>query len=299
MHNYFLDPGIILLDKAEGISSAKAIAQVKKKLLIKKIGHAGTLDPLASGLIVCVLNRATKLADYAMGGEKTYSGIIRLGLKTDTDDLCGQVLEETSIEPAFSVIQETITKHFLGSIKQVPPNVSAIKVDGERAYAMFRQGKSLPELNAREIRIKSFEVHALENRRLSFRIHCSSGTYIRSIARDLGDLLGCGGCIESLRREESWPFNVESAKKVEDLSESDILDWCALFPGAPRLCLDKKEETLFRNGNPSAILSLLERGALDGISDSYVIGLSEANHKEVVLMENRSGKWSTEWVDFL
>ena len=216
------DSGILLLDKGQGLTSARAIEKVKRKLSLKKIGHAGTLDPMATGLLVCLINRATKIASLVGAGQKVYSGTIRLGLVTSTDDITGDVVAESEEIPPFPAIYEA-WRSFEGEIGQVPPSISAIKVNGMRSYALVRDKGIIPELKARTIQIASFDLSPVDERELSFRIACSSGTYIRSIARDLGALLGCGGTLSSLRRDASAPFRVEEAKTIEEIQLTDLI----------------------------------------------------------------------------
>jgi len=255
--------GIILLDKAEGISSAKAIAQVKRNLKLSKIGHAGTLDPLATGLMVCLVGRATRLSSFAMHGEKVYSGQILFGRRTLSDDITGELIDESKDLPNIAQIEGVIEHAFLGELQQKPPQISAIKVEGRAAYARVREDKEVLNLKSRLVKIHSFNILSYEEGRLSFRIHCSSGTYIRAIARDIGELLECGACIEELRREISAPFFIEKAKKIEELLESDILNWTELFPRANCVKLDKDDIGLLSQGNRRPLLALIENGVLD------------------------------------
>ncbi len=225
--------GIILLDKAAGISSAKAIAQVKHALRLEKIGHAGTLDPFATGLLVCLVGKATRAAAYAADGPKSYAGTMRMGLRTSTDDITGEILEESTRIPDDAAVLDAVRERFVGAIKQVPPQISAVKIQGEPAYKRVRKRRERVEIASRDVLIEAFDARCLGDGRIAYEIKCSPGTYIRSIARDLGEFLGCGGCVESLRRTASYPFGLEKARKVEDLAESDILPWFELFPGVP------------------------------------------------------------------
>lgn len=227
--------GIVLLDKPQGLSSAQAIARVKRALSLKKIGHAGTLDPMATGLLVCLVGDATRCAAYAEAGTKVYTGTALLGRRTSTDDVTGETLTESSEIPALSAV-EALLPHFTGEISQVPPAVSAIKVDGERSYVRFRRGEQVV-LPPRRVSVYSFSIALDGPASFSFRIECSAGTYIRSLVRDIGDALGCGGTLASLRREHSAPFSVTEAKGVEQLSAADIVPWARLFTGIPRLTL--------------------------------------------------------------
>ena len=247
--------GIILLDKPAGISSAKAIAQVKYKLKLDKIGHAGTLDPFATGLLVCLLGRATKLADYAEKGEKVYTGIIQFGIATDTDDLTGKIIKESAVPVNFDSLEKIIAEKFSGVIEQYPPRVSAIKINGERAYKLARAGEDF-EVPKRKVQIHEFSAKILSANQLSFRIKCSVGTYIRSIARDLGECLNACACLAELRRESSHPFAVENATLIENVSAINVLSWECLFPDAGRLEFDEKLCWRLQNGQIQALAEI-------------------------------------------
>lgn len=213
--------GILLLDKERGITSAKAIAQIKHKLSLSKIGHAGTLDPMATGLLVCMIGKATKLASRFEGGAKIYSGVFLFGRTTDSDDVTGRTLSESDARPALEFVN-SVRNRFIGTIEQLPPAVSAIKIGGVRAYEIARRGEA-PQLKPRPVTIFSFESELRSPSELWFRIRCSKGTYIRSIARDMGEILGCGACLQELRREGSEPFSISQAKKVSEIGIQDIM----------------------------------------------------------------------------
>jgi tRNA pseudouridine55 synthase len=214
--------GVFLLNKRAGFSSAQAIALLKRRLGIKKIGHAGTLDPFATGLLVCLVNSATKLADSIQAGVKTYSGVIRLGITTDSDDITGAIISESdSIPSADAVIACAGT--FRGKFQQVPPRVSAIKISGQRAYDMQRKGQQF-ELQARETEVYSSSFEMLDAQNLRFELCCAKGFYVRSFARDLGEKLGCGATLAVLQREASLPFALSQAKFVDQLEWQDLID---------------------------------------------------------------------------
>jgi len=224
-----MDHGLLLLDKRSGITSAKAIAEVKRRLSLTKIGHSGTLDPMATGLLVCLTGNATRCAQYAVEGEKIYSGKILLGRVTTTDDVTGETISSTAVSEE-ARLAAAAAKTFEGEIQQLPPQFSALKVGGRRAYDLARDGEKV-DLKHRSVTIKSFEVAEGDDpTELTFRAVCSPGTYIRSIARDLGEKLGVGACLSALRREASAPFSVNDAKLIDDITPSDILPWSALFP---------------------------------------------------------------------
>ena len=216
------------MDKSVGESSARAIARLKRKFSLKKIGHAGTLDPMATGLLVCLSGRATKLASLAQGGIKSYSGVILLGRTTDTDDVTGKTVYESDKLPHAEAVLKA-SRNFIGEISQLPPQISALKVDGKRSYKRARAGEQVA-LKPRTVSISSFDIEPLSEREYKFRIVCGSGTYIRAIARDLGNMFGCGGCLAELRREGSAPFSVNQAKTIDHILADDILR-CEILSG--------------------------------------------------------------------
>lgn len=227
--------GIFLLDKPRGITSAQALNLLKRKLKLDKLGHAGTLDPMADGLLVCLAGSATRLARFAEEGQKVYSGEIVLGQRSNTDDITGEIHSRSNARPCFELVREAAAQ-FVGEISQLPPAFSALKVDGERAYKLARAGIA-PELAPRKVEIASLEVAPLSVERIAFRLRCSKGTYVRSLARDLGEALGCGALLGALRREESAPFSIAQARTLEQITGQHMLSIGALFPGAPLLSL--------------------------------------------------------------
>ncbi len=215
----------------------------------QRVGHAGTLDPDATGLLILLINGATRVASYAADGSKVYSGEMRLGVRTSTDDISGVVLETSDQIPDWSAVLEAV-KGQSGSIKQVPPSVSAIKVDGKRAYRMHRQGQEF-ELVARDVEVLRFEATPSSDRAtFGYVVECSPGTYIRSLARDIGTTLGCGGTVLSIRREASGYFDVRDAVTLEQVSWEQVRDWSELIPSVPRLALpDSVVESLYNGMN--------------------------------------------------
>ncbi|MFN8388863.1 MAG: tRNA pseudouridine(55) synthase TruB [Bdellovibrionota bacterium] len=215
--------GVLLIDKPEGITSAHVVRVVKRTLNAKKVGHGGTLDPLGTGLLVLLLGRGTKLSSLFLDGEKSYSGLIRLGCATDTDDITGQIVEtDAEIATRFPAqarqsVEERIHRSFTGTLSQVPPAYSALKVGGKRSYDLAREG-TLVEHAPREVSISALQVEFVSANTLKYFVRCSKGTYVRSLARDIGRAIGTCGCLESLRREECGGFSVSSACELERLS---------------------------------------------------------------------------------
>lgn len=217
-----MNSGIFLINKDKGLSSNKAIQKIRRRLNIKKIGHFGTLDPLAEGLLICGINRGTKLSERFLNLDKSYFSRIMLGIKTTTDDSEGNIIEEKNIQASEKEILETI-KTFVGESKQKPPFFSALKHKGKPLYKYAREGK-LIEKEPRDIKIYQILDIVIENVFVSFKISCSKGTYIRSIARDLGDKLGCGGHLVELVRLSQGNFELKDAKKVDEIQMSDLIN---------------------------------------------------------------------------
>jgi tRNA pseudouridine55 synthase len=200
--------GFLIIDKPGGITSRDAVNRVQRRFPRKtKIGHTGTLDPLATGVLVLCIGPACKLADRVQAMPKTYRARFRLGATSTTDDADGEIVA-TNATPVPEVAVRTALAKFVGVIEQVPPQVSAIKVDGTRAYASARKGETV-SLTARPVRIDAIRMLSFDWPFLDIEIDCGKGTYVRSIARDLGQLLGCGGLVETLRRTRVGPFTAD------------------------------------------------------------------------------------------
>jgi tRNA pseudouridine55 synthase len=207
--------GWIVLDKPVGMTSTHAVAVVKRTLNAKKAGHAGTLDPLASGILPIALGEATKTVPFVMDGRKSYVFTVAWGVETDTDDAEGRPINATHTCPDRDAVAALLPR-FTGAIEQVPPRFSAIKIKGERAYDLAREGET-PELSARPVQIDRLAVVAHHADRTVLEADCGKGTYVRSLARDLGRALGCLGHVAALRRTRVGPFAEEDAVKVGDL----------------------------------------------------------------------------------
>jgi tRNA pseudouridine55 synthase len=220
-----LRSGLVLIDKPGGITSHGVVAKLRKQLGTRKIGHAGTLDPMATGLMILGVNRGTKLLQFLLGMDKGYTATIRLGQATTTDDAEGEVISSASASGLTLADLEPAIQKLSGEILQVPTQVSAIKVDGKRAYDLVRAGEQV-ELKARPVTISRFDVLGtprVDGDFLDFEVavDCSSGTYIRALARDLGAALGVGGHLTALRRTWIGPFALSSASALGD--EPDLL----------------------------------------------------------------------------
>jgi tRNA pseudouridine55 synthase len=209
--------GFLIINKPQGISSAKAVAIVKRSLSIKKIGHAGTLDPLACGVLPLALNEATKAVSYIMAHEKSYGFTIQWGENRDTLDAEGKVTEVSDVRPQESEILK-ILPNFIGKIEQMPPDFSALKVKGVRAYKLAREGKEVV-LQPRMIDIFELKLTAADSESASFLVRCGKGTYVRSLARDIADLLGACGYVSCLERLSVGDFTKEESLSLEDCAD--------------------------------------------------------------------------------
>jgi tRNA pseudouridine55 synthase len=214
-------PGLVIVDKAGGMTSHDVVARVRRLAGTRKVGHAGTLDPMATGVLVLGLDRATRLLGHLMLTDKAYDATVRLGAATTTDDAEGEVIASASTEGITEQQVREALAGFVGDIEQVPSAVSAIKVDGRRAYDRVRAGEQV-ELQPRSVRIDSIEVHEVDGDDVRITVRCSSGTYIRAIARDLGERLGVGGHLVALRRTAVGPYALDVAHTLEQL-EDDLV----------------------------------------------------------------------------
>jgi tRNA pseudouridine55 synthase len=212
--------GVLLVDKAAGMTSHDVVAIVRRALGTKKVGHCGTLDPLATGLLLIVLGRATKIQDLLMSEDKEYVGTMLFGVTTDSQDADGQVLET---KPVRDFSHEEIAAAFAkfhGDFYQMPPMVSAIKKEGVPLYKLARQGKTV-EREPRFVHVYAHEIQALRLPEIDFRVVCSKGFYVRTYAFDIGHELGCGAHLKSLRRTKSGRFTLENAVTVDELKSGD------------------------------------------------------------------------------
>ena len=212
--------GLILLDKPEGFTSFKAAAVLRRIYGTKRVGHTGTLDPMATGVLPILIGRATRLCSYVLEADKRYTAGVRLGVTTDTLDITGEVLSQC--EPTVSDGQlADALRFFTKTYDQIPPMFSAIKKDGVRLYDLARQGKEI-EREPRTVTIHNIELKSRNGNDFVIDVHCSKGTYIRSLADDIGKLLGCGATLISLRRTEAAGFSIADCKTVEEIEADPI-----------------------------------------------------------------------------
>ena len=216
--------GILLVNKPKGCTSHDVVARLRKKLMIRKIGHAGTLDPNATGLLIMLIGKATRLSQYLISNDKYYQGVITLGASTDTYDVEGDIQQRYEGSLPKQELIKSAFENFLGDQYQLSPMFSAKKVKGVALYKLARKGKTV-EREPHFIRIHSLELLEMKDAQLTFYIHCSKGTYVRVFAHDLGKQLGCGGYLEELCRTGSGEFTLENAltlEKIESMSIQEI-----------------------------------------------------------------------------
>lgn len=259
--------GIVIIDKPSGWTSHDVIAKLRGILREKRIGHAGTLDPMATGVLPVFVGQATRAVQFAENGQKEYIGELRLGCSTNTQDITGEVLEETPVTVTTADL-EAVLPQFTGDIQQIPPMFSAVKIKGKKLYELARKGKTV-ERKPRPVTI--FKLELLEQtaeHTYCLRILCSKGTYIRTLCHDIGAALGCGGCLASLRRTMASGFTLEQAVTLEDVQEqgeSLLLPTDQYFARYPSYALTtERDEFRCRNGN-----ALTARGLSDGTYRIY------------------------------
>jgi len=216
--------GIIIVNKSGGMTSHDVVAKVRKRFKMRRVGHAGTLDPLATGVLVLLLGKATKLFEKFVSFDKAYRATLILGTSTTSADTEGEIIQQLPYQDITREQVEDAFKEFTGDIEQVPPMVSAVKVGGRKLYQLARKGIEI-ERKPRQIRIDSLEIKSFQPPEVKFSLECSKGTYVRQIAEDVGKYLGCGACISQIQRTKVGQFNISEAVNIEDLNESHIRDW--------------------------------------------------------------------------
>ena len=255
--------GIVIIDKPAGWTSMDVCAKLRGILKTKKIGHAGTLDPMATGVLPVFVGQATRAVSFAEGGEKEYVAGLRLGRTTNTQDTEGQTLTQSPVTVGREEL-EAVLPRFTGEISQIPPMFSAIKINGQKLYDLARQGKEV-ERKARTVTVFALEVvEQVSETDYILRIRCSKGTYVRTLCHDIGQALGCGGCMFSLRRTMAAGFTLDESVTLEQMQEGGealLRPTDSLFRDRPayRLKTEKQEERC-RNGNPFFIQENLPEG---------------------------------------
>lgn len=296
--------GILLLDKPPGMSSNQALQRVRHLFRAEKAGHTGSLDPLATGLLPVCFGEATKIAGHLLGNAKAYETVARLGATTDTDDADGQVLRERAV-PAFDAVQiASALLPFIGSISQRPPIYSALKQGGEPLYAKARRGEAI-EVPERQVRVDSIELLSTDERELTLRIVCGSGTYVRSIVRDLGEVLGCGAHVSALRRLWVDPFREPRMHTIGALSQlreeqGEVVLDSLLLPVAaglarwPIVTLDPQQAIALGRGQPVQMAANRAVEHIHAVDEQgRSLGLAELDQAGV-LRARRMFRWAAQ-----
>lgn len=250
--------GIIIIKKEKGFTSHDVVAKLRGILHMKKIGHTGTLDPEAEGVLPVALGKGTRLVEFLTEKEKTYEAVLRLGIETDTQDMTGTVLWERPVQVKEEALLEAV-QSFLGDQQQVPPMYSALKVNGKKLYELAREGRVI-ERKPRPVHFYEMSVLSEELPRVRLLVTCSKGTYIRTLCHDIGQKLGCGGCMEALLRTKSGQFSLEDSltlSEVEDAVKNGsicekIIGIETILKEYPRICCSEAGDRLLANGNPVA-----------------------------------------------
>ena len=243
--------GIVIVDKPQDWTSQDVVSKLRGVFKTRRIGHGGTLDPMATGVLPVFVGRATRGVEFFEHAEKTYEAVLRLGLYTDTEDITGTVLEEKQVnitEAQFLAILE----NFRGQIQQIPPMYSAIKINGQKLCDLARKGREV-ERQPRTITIHKLECLEFTGNTARLLVHCSKGTYIRTLCKDIGQALGCGGCMESLRRVTAGEYTIETAVPLQTLIDCEnpeqyLLAVDSMFMEHPAVTLTEKQEKCCRNG---------------------------------------------------
>ncbi|OLD37201.1 MAG: tRNA pseudouridine(55) synthase TruB [Candidatus Rokubacteria bacterium 13_1_40CM_2_68_8] len=257
--------GVLVVDKGRGTTSFDVVAIVRRRLGVRRIGHAGTLDPDATGVLPILVGEATKLTPYLVDQDKEYLATVRFGLTTDTHDVSGRVLSETPVGDLARAPLEEACRTFVGRIKQIPPMYSAIHHEGRRLYELARAGIEV-ERAPREVIVRSIRVETLVGSRATLQIVCGKGTYVRALAADIGAALGCGGAVESLIRCRVGPFDLEEAVSWSELTTGRSELWSRVRPAEAALAgwlsvrLDGQSVAIFTNGQPADVVPAVTAG---------------------------------------
>ena len=260
--------GIVIVDKPQEWTSQDVTARLRRVFNTRRIGHGGTLDPMATGVLPVFVGRATRGVEFFEHAEKTYETVLRLGITTDTEDMTGTVLTEQSVELPEDV--EAVLEQFRGDILQVPPMYSALKVNGQKLCDLARKGREV-ERKPRPITIHELTLLEVGQDTLRLRVRCSKGTYIRTLCKDIGEALGCGGCMQELRRVSAGEYTIAEAVSLQELldtqnPESYLRSVDTMFRNYPEVILTANQEKRCRNGNAFSVK--LEEGTYRAYSQS-------------------------------
>ena len=248
--------GIVIVDKPQGWTSQDVVSKLRGVFGTRRIGHGGTLDPMATGVLPVFVGRATRGVEFFEHAEKTYEAVLRLGLTTDTEDITGTVLEENPVNVSKEQLL-AVLEQFRGEIEQIPPMYSALKVNGQKLYDLARQGKEV-ERKSRKITIFRLECLSFDGQEAKLLVHCSKGTYIRTLCKDIGQALGCGGCMAALRRVQAGEYTIEQAVSLQELTETKMPEKYlapvdSLFSQFEKVVLTPNQEKRCRNGNSFSV----------------------------------------------
>lgn len=260
--------GIINVYKEKGYTSHDVVAKLRGILKQKKIGHTGTLDPDAEGVLPVCLGKGTKLCDMLTETDKTYQTVLLLGRTTDTQDVSGEVLKEQEVNCTIKDIYEAI-QSFVGDYQQIPPMYSALKVGGKKLYELAREGREV-EREARPVKIHQILIHEIKPPRVSMTVVCSKGTYIRTLCHDIGEKLGCGGCMEKLLRTQVGRFHMEDSLKLQEIEvladlsqiEEHVIPIDQMFEEYPAVTIEEEARKLLENGNSFYRRQIQKQGSL-------------------------------------
>ena len=287
--------GIVVIDKPAGITSAKVVAIVKKLLRVKKVGHTGTLDPFATGVMICCINQATRLARFLLSGHKTYEAVLRLGIDTDTQDSTGMVTSQCeSIEFSEKKIRSVLNQ-FTGTILQQPPVFSALKHKGVPLYKLARSGQPVRKA-ARRVQITAMDVRSIELPEIRIGVSCSAGTYIRTLCADIGATLGCGGHLQALRRIESSGFSIREAIPLTALEafvasgnvQDCIIDMAGALPNMPAFVAEGALKDKIRFGK-SLTVADMDPGRID-LSGDFIKVIDPENRLLAIVSLNKKDR---------
>ena len=248
--------GIVVVDKPQGWTSQDVVSKLRGVFKTRRIGHGGTLDPMATGVLPVFVGRATRGVEFFEHADKTYEAVLQLGVSTDTEDITGTVLEEKPVSVTQAELL-AVLENFRGEIQQVPPMYSALKVNGQKLYDLARKGVEV-ERKSRTITIFKLECLSFDGVCANLLVHCSKGTYIRTLCKDIGDALGCGGCMAALRRVQAGSYTMEQAVSMEELvaaenPEGYLAPVDSLFSQYEKVVLTPNQEKRCRNGNSFSV----------------------------------------------
>ena len=288
----FMQSGILLLDKVEGPTSAHLVARVKRLLGANKVGHLGTLDPFASGLLPLGINEGTKIAQTFLDSDKSYTGTMVLGAETDSQDRTGNRLSEATVPPLNAQDLTVLRRAFTGPLEQVPPMFSALKYHGERLYALARRGQTVRR-EPRAVVIRALELWLNNSQEIGFAVTCSKGTYVRTLVTDMGRNLGCGAYLGTLRRVGCGPFDVSTALTLDELEAVPeeavpLISMGAALAHLPAVVLDAPAVTRIRSGQQDVLAGV---GAPAGAGTVSRINDLDQNLVALVEWQATRGAW--------